>query len=114
MILLENLFGNQNIEKILFVLNIEGKCYAKQLSDRFGTALNGFQQALRRLERGGVLVSLTEGRTRIYMFNPVYPFLKELRLLTVKAYEYVPQPQKEKYYEPIVRTRPRRAGKPGL
>ena len=40
-----------------------------------------FQKQLRRLERGGVLVSSTKGRTRLFQMNPVYPFARELEAL---------------------------------
>ncbi|NGX38440.1 MAG: hypothetical protein K1000chlam2_01614 [Chlamydiae bacterium] len=110
--MLERLFGNQNTEKILFFLLENDKCYGTQLSKYFESALSGFQNTLDKLEYAGVLVSFLEGRTRIYQFNPTYPFLNELTNLLKRAYEFLPDDIKEKYYEKRVRRRPRRKGKP--
>jgi hypothetical protein len=38
--------------------------------------------------------------------------LTELKALLQKAYEFLPEEIREKYYEPISRKRPRRQGKP--
>lgn len=110
--MLESLFGNAVIEKVLFYLNINQKCYPSELKAVFGSPLYSFQKALERLERGGIIVSHKEGKTLIYQFNPRYPFLKELKTFLSKAYSFFPEETKEKYYEPIERKRPRRQGKP--
>ena len=112
--MLEYLFGNLNIEKILFFILINNKCYASQLQKTFDKPLYSFQRALDRLESGGILHSYREGKTLLYQFNPRYPFLSELTALLYKAYEFLPNEIKEKYYAPIVRKRPRRRGKPLL
>lgn len=110
--MLESLFGNPVIEKILFFLEVNDDCYPSQLMNIFQTPLYSFQRALARLEKGSVIVSHRKGKTLVYQFNPRYPFLKELKAFLQKAYEFFPQEIKEKYYEPIVRKRPRRQGKP--
>lgn len=110
--MLEYLFGNPVIEKILFFLNVNEKCYPSQLRQVFKTPLYSFQKALSRLEKGGVIVSHREGKTLMYQFNPRYPFLNELKAFLQKAYEFFPEEFKEKYYEPLTRKRPRRQGKP--
>src|SRR5262245_27159306 len=110
--MLEYLFGNPVIEKVLFYLCVNQKCYPSQLKDVFQTPLYSFQRALGRLERGGVIVSHKEGKTLIYQFNPRYPFLNELKSFLGKAYEFFPENIRQKYYEPIIRKRPRRQGKP--
>jgi len=107
--MLESIFGGKNIEKILFFLLINKTCYATQLSIEFNESLSPFQKALDRLETGGIIVSFLEGKTRIYQFNPRYPFLKELKALLVKAFNFLPNEFK-KYY--LIRKRPRRRGKP--
>lgn len=109
--MLEYLFGNVIIEKILFYLYVNQKCYPSQLSKTFETPLYSFQRALQRLEKGGVIVSHYEGKTLIYQFNPRYPFLKELKIFLDKAYNFFPKEIRQ-YYEPITRKRPRRSGKP--
>lgn len=110
--MLEHLFGNPVIEKVLFYLLVNQKCYPSQLKKNFNVPLYSFQGALGRLERGGVIVSHKEGKTLIYQFNPRYPFLNELKSFLEKAYSYFPEEIRQKYYEPIVRKRPRRQGKP--
>ena len=109
----EALFGNSNIERILFFLLKNERSYATLLMKRFNCSISTIQNSLERLEKGGILVSFLEGKTRIYTFNPRYPFLFELKTLLDKAYECFPDALKTKYYEPIVRTRPRKKGKPG-
>lgn len=110
--MLEPLFGGKNIEKILFFLLINQRCYGRGLSRTFQQALSPIQKALDRLETGGIIVSFLEGKTRMYQFNPRYPFLQELKTLLKKAYIFLPQEFKNQYYEPKIRKRPRRKGKP--
>lgn len=110
--MMELLFGNAMIEKVLFYLVVNGRCYPSQLKQVFKSPLYSFQKALARLEKGGVLVSHREGKTLIYQFNPRYPFLGELKALLEKAYQYLPGEIRTKYYEPMTRRRPRRPGKP--
>ena len=108
--MLEPVFGNATIEKILLALEVYGQAYPAGLAKLFGIPVNGIQQQLKRLEDGGVVVSLIVGRTRLYQFNPRYAFLKELKALIQKALQYLPEKEIQKYY--IKRTRPRRKGKP--
>ncbi|PKK89793.1 MAG: ArsR family transcriptional regulator [Candidatus Wallbacteria bacterium HGW-Wallbacteria-1] len=91
---------------------IDEKCYAQELANNFGSAINGFQRILQKLEKANVLVNYKEGRTRVYCFNPRYPFYDELKALISKAYSTLPDAIKNKYYEPKIRKRPRRTGKP--
>ena len=107
--MLESVFGNSTVEKILFALEVYGQAYPAELAKLFGIPVNGIQQQLKRLEDGGVVVSLIVGRTRLYQFNPRYAFLKELKALIQKALQYLPEKEIQKYY--IKRTRPRRKGK---
>jgi DNA-binding transcriptional ArsR family regulator len=77
--MLESLFGNPVIEKVLFYLLENEKTYASHLRKVFDSPLFSFQRALERLEKGGIVVSTMEGKTRLYQFNPRYPMLKELK-----------------------------------
>ena len=110
--MLENLFGNPVIEKVLFYLLKNEKAYASQLSQVFETPLYSFQKALERLEKGGIIVREAQGKTQLYFFNPRYPMLKEIKLFLEKSYEFLPEDFREKYYEAPLRKRPRRKGKP--
>jgi hypothetical protein len=50
------------------------------------------------------------GRTRLYQFNPRYPFLKELKQLLQKAFSYYPKNVRESLM--MDRRRPRKRDKP--
>jgi hypothetical protein len=108
--MLESLFGNRTIEKVLLFIERYGNGYPKNISDTFGIRVNGVQRQLQRLEGGGILISRFYGKVRLYQFNPRYPFLKELRALLNKAIQFLPPEEIKKYY--LKRTRPRRQGKP--
>ena len=83
--MLEGLFGNPVIEKIFFTLITAGDAYPLGMAKNFNGPVNRFQQQLKRLEDGAILVSRLVGRVRLYTFNPRYPFLKELKALIDKA-----------------------------
>ncbi len=108
--MLEGLFGNITVEKVLFTLHVHGEGYPMGMAKTFGEPVNSFQQQLRRLENAGIVVSRLIGRVRIYTLNPKYPFLSELKTLLARAYEFIPEKEKDVCYRR--RARPRRAGKP--
>jgi predicted ArsR family transcriptional regulator len=108
--MLEPILGNSTIEKILFTLESYGQAYPLGLSKMFNIPVNGIQQQMDRLENGGVIVSSIVGKTRLYKFNPRYPFLKELKVLIRKAMDFLSEKELQKYYRK--RTRPRKKGKP--
>ncbi len=110
--MLEKLFGNVVIEKILFYLLVNEKGYATELRKALGTPLYSIQIALARLEKGGIIVRQPHGKTQIYQFNPRYPFLDELKAFLKKAYNSLPEEMRKRLYESSVRKRPRRQGKP--
>jgi hypothetical protein len=96
--MLEALCGNKTIEKILIFLFVNGKCYGTQLHRQLKTALTPIQKGLDRLEKGGVLLSHYEGKTRLYQFNPGYPLINELEPLLKKAYTLLSPDIKKNYY----------------
>ncbi len=110
--MLNLLFGNQTTEYILFYLLRNDHAYARQLATRFSLAINSIQNTLLKLEKANILISYTQGRTRIYTFNPQWPFLSEFKTFLEKAYKYLPKEIQEKQYDPPKRKRPRRTGKP--
>ena len=77
--MLEGLFGNIIIEKILFFLFVYGEGYPLGIARVFGVPVNRIQQQLKRLENGGIIASRLIGKVRLYTFNPRFPFLKELK-----------------------------------
>lgn len=96
--MLQVLCGNQNVQKILLFLFVNGRCYGTQLQRQLGSSLTPIQKALLRLERGGLILSYYEGKTRLYQFNPAYPLLAELEHLLKKAYTLLPAHEKKSYY----------------
>jgi DNA-binding transcriptional ArsR family regulator len=108
--MLESVLGNKTKEKILLTLLVRDDIHARDVVAIFRVSLSSVQNQLKRLEKGGVLVSRLKGRTRLYSFNPRYAFLGELKILLKKALDFIPKGEKEKYYAP--RLRPRRSGKP--
>jgi len=108
--MLESLFGNRTAEKVLLYLQAYEEGYGKAIADTFSIPLNAVQNQLRKFEEGGVLVSQLKGRTRIYVWNPRYPFLKALRSLLEQAFDYLSDNEIKSFYRK--RVRPRRAGKP--
>jgi len=110
--MLEYLFANKNVEKILMYLCLHNKANATELSRAFSSALDPIQKTLRKLEEGGLLVSFLEGRTRVFQWNPRYPFLKEVQAIANKAYSFLPLEIRETQYQSMKRKRPRKTGKP--
>jgi DNA-binding transcriptional ArsR family regulator len=109
--MLEGLFGNATAEKVLLYLEQYGEAYAKAVADTFdGVSLSMVQRQLERLERAGLLVSLLKGRTRLFTWNPRYPFLDEVRALLRKALRCLPEDERRRYFSQ--RRRPRRTGRP--
>ena len=108
--MLEALFGNLNVERVLFYLLRNGQAYPRAMAQALGSTLSPIQKQLARLEAGGVVVSRLLGRTRVYQINPRYPFRKELEAFLEKAFQALPEGQAQKLYS--ARNRPRRQGKP--
>lgn len=98
--MLEVLCGNKNVQKILIFLFVNGRCYGTQLHRSLKTSLTPIQKALNRLEKGNLITSYYEGKTRLYQFNPTYPLLNELEQLLKKAYTLLPANEKKNYYVP--------------
>jgi len=95
--MLTGLCGNKNIQKVLLFLFVNQKCYGTEAARLLKTPLTSLQNALTRLERGRIIISYSEGKTKLYQLNPVYPLLGELEQLLKKAYTLLP-PQEKKLY----------------
>ena len=108
--MLKALFGSVNRERVLIYIFARGEGYAREMARFFETDLLGIQRQLVKLETGGVLYSRLAGRTRLYSFNPRYPFLTELKDLLDKAVSFYPESVRENLV--LERKRPRRKGKP--
>ncbi len=107
--MLRPLLGSKGSENVLIFMVARDEGYAREISQFFGMDISTVQNQLDKLELGSILVSLTKGRTRIYTFNPRYPFLEELKQLLEKALSFYPEEEREKLV--MNRRRPRRRGK---
>ena len=108
--MLEPLLGSKGSENVLMFIVARGEGYAREISRFFRIDISTVQNQLDKFELGGILVSSTKGRTRIYTFNPRYPFLPQLKELLDKALSFYPEEQREELV--MNRRRPRRRGKP--
>ncbi|MBU2610912.1 MAG: winged helix-turn-helix domain-containing protein [Chloroflexi bacterium] len=108
--MLEPLLGSESSEQVLVFILARNEGYATEIARFFGADLYAIQRQLEKLEAGSVLVSREAGRTRLYEFNPRYPFLKELKSLLEKVLSFYPEETREKLL--MNRRRPRRRGKP--
>ena len=108
--MLEPLLGSTSCERVLIYILARTEGYAREIARFFETDLDPIQKQLGKLEVGGVLVSRKVGRTRLYQFNPRYPFLEELRNLLEKALSFYTEEERDQLL--MNRRRPRRRGKP--
>ena len=108
--MLEPLLGSTNAERVLVFILARNEGYAREIARFFDADADSIQKQLARLESGGVFWSQSAGRTRLYSFNPRYPFLKELRALLEKALVFYTEAERLRLL--MNRRRPRRHGKP--
>jgi predicted transcriptional regulator len=108
--MLEILLGSKSKERVLLYLTARKEGFAREIVRFYETDLTPIQNQLIKLESGGILISKNVGRTRLYSFNPRYPFIAPLNELLLKAIEFLPQEEKDNLT--VFRSRPRRAGKP--
>ncbi len=102
-------FGGQSRTLVLLALSLLEESFPRELARLLDVSLNGVQQALRGLERDGLVAARAAGRTRLYRLNPRYFAREELgeyleRLASAEA-DLVERTEK-------LRKRPRRVGKP--
>lgn len=103
------MFGTGTTEKVLLHVLVQREACARALATAFDQPVSMMQKQLARLERGGVLVSVTRGRTRLFQLDPLHPFARELEALLRRALDFVPASDAAPY-QPR-RTRPRETGK---
>ncbi|MCK5912461.1 MAG: winged helix-turn-helix transcriptional regulator [Desulfuromusa sp.] len=108
--MLESVLGSLNCERVMIYLVARDEGYAREIAKFFEVGLGSVQKQLEKLEKGGVIYSKKVGRTRVYAFDPRYPFLQELKALIKKVLTFYPEEMKELLL--MNRRRPRRSGKP--
>ena len=110
MVMLEALLGSTTRERVLMFVLARDSGYGTEISQFYAVDIAPVQKQLEKLEAGGVLVSQPVGRTRVYSFNPRFPFRTELLALLSKALSFYPADVRAALVGN--RRRPRRAGKP--
>lgn len=110
--MLEGIFGNETVVKVLLSLYHYGEGYVRAIAKDFGIAETPVRVQLERLEKSGVIHSKQVGRTRLYSFNKKSPYCKALMNLIEIAYRSIPMKEKEKIF--VTQRKPRRKGKPIL
>jgi hypothetical protein len=110
MYLYPSIMGSESREQVLAFLAGRDAGYPLEIARFYNVSKMPIQKQMANLESNNVLVSRMIGRTRLYSFNPRYPFLKELKALLTKALSFYPPEMQEKLL--LNRRRPRRAGKP--
>jgi hypothetical protein len=108
--MLEPILGSKSSEQALIFLVARETGYATEIARFFDADLYAIQKQLERLEESDVLVSSKVGRTRVFQFNPRYPFLDELKSLLEKGLSYYPINIQEELL--LNRRRPRKKDKP--
>ena len=108
--MLEAIVGSLSAERVMLYLAAKDKGYATEIARAFGTDLSPIQKQLDRLERDGLLIQEKVGRTRVYEFNPRYPFINELMPVLTKALTMLPESLQ--VHLVMDRRRPRKKDKP--
>jgi DNA-binding transcriptional ArsR family regulator len=101
-------FGSRTRTRVLLSLRLLVESYARELGLLLNTSLSGVQKALKSLERDGLVVGRSVGRTRVFRINPRYFAYKELERFLLRLAE--PE-QRLRSRVAALRRRPRRTGK---
>ncbi|MCU0236069.1 MAG: winged helix-turn-helix domain-containing protein [Acidobacteria bacterium] len=102
--MLEPLLESPIKERILLYLLTNKDSFPREIAANFSFNFTTVLYQLRKMEHAGLLYSQLRGKVRLYGLNPRYPFRKELEALLQKAYSFLPQAEKDKFY--IRRRRP--------
>jgi hypothetical protein len=108
--MIEAIIGSKVRESVLIYLAGRETGYAREIAGYYNFSLSPVQNQMDKLESGNVLVSVLSGKTRVYSFNPRYPFFRELKALLNKIISFLPEEERNTLL--ITRKRPRRKHKP--
>ncbi|MGH9367152.1 MAG: winged helix-turn-helix domain-containing protein [Thermoanaerobaculia bacterium] len=102
-------FGGQTRTRVLLALRLLGESYARELARLLDVPVNGVQQALRSLEKDGLVAARAVGRTRVFRIEPRYFAYDALQAYLLR----LTAPERELQGRVgALRRRPRRTGKP--
>lgn len=107
--MIEVIVGSEGAERVLLFLAARDSGYPREIAASWSMDVSTVQNQLLRMERDGLLVSRTVGRTRVFEFNPRYAFKDEVKALLNKALARLPSGVQEQLT--LHRKRPRRTGK---
>lgn len=102
-------FGGRTRTRVLLALRLLSESFPRELARVLDAPLSGVQQALRSLEKDGLVAARSAGRTRLYRIDPRYPAGAELQAYLLRLTE--PDTWLRTRVERL-RKRPRRSGKP--
>lgn len=71
-------FGGETRTRLLVALRLLDESYPRELARLLGVSLSSVQQAVRSLERDGLVAVRTMGRTRLARIDPRYFARREL------------------------------------
>jgi hypothetical protein len=82
--MLSNLFISSSEQKILslFAMNSEQSFYGRQISRKLDVSIGAAHGALLTLEKCGILVSKTIGKTKLYRLVPLNPIINVFKILS--------------------------------
>ncbi len=107
--MIEKLFNGKSAEAVLLFIYAYNEGYAYEISRFSKISLNSIQKQLIKFESSGLFVSQLKGKTRIFTWNPRYPFLEEFKQFIKKVFLYLPEEETKHYYSK--RKRPRKTDK---
>ncbi len=102
-------FGGETRTRLLVALRLLDESYPRELARLLGVSLSSVQQAVRGLERDGLVAVRAVGRTRVARINPGYFARRELLAYLGRLAEAEPALAAAVAGH---RRRPRRTGKP--
>ncbi len=70
---------------VVFAKYPDFKTHVRALSKLIKEDPGNIQRELQRLERGGFLLVMKKGNTKIYQMNKQFPLLKELQSMVIKS-----------------------------
>jgi len=109
---LETVFGNRTAARVAVFIEQNSEAYARQIASAFEISLSQVQKQLQRLEAGGILVSKTIGRIRLYRWNSRSALVRALREGVAYELNALIEAGDPRARSLAIRERPRRQGKP--
>ena len=96
--MMESVFGSVAAQCVLLYLQNYSEGYARGIAGTFGMSASQVFKQLRKFEAGGVLISRSIGKTRVYSWNGRNPLIEDLRSLLQSLLESLPEAELNRYY----------------